>query len=179
MDHNGWTWVTRNENSKSIGNPFQKALENVATSFYMTNMPPALTPKGLWTLCAPHGKLVDAFITNKLSKGDVEPDLEGENKDGEKDESIVSPNKKLKEDIKTTKSDLSRPPGFEFMKKSSSSTSKFSTSFASHRKSDIKGVSLINELNQIIEVGTALGYDVRGCKKNFKQNNQWNRDSLG
>nr|GFA44043.1 RNA-directed DNA polymerase, eukaryota [Tanacetum cinerariifolium] len=40
---------------------------------------------------------------------------------------------------------------------SSSSTSKFSTSFAIHRKSDIKGVSLINELNQIIEVSTALG----------------------
>nr|GEZ13930.1 RNA-directed DNA polymerase, eukaryota, reverse transcriptase zinc-binding domain protein [Tanacetum cinerariifolium] len=88
---------------------------------------------------------------------DVEPDLEGENKDGERDESIASPNKKLKEDIKTTYLDLSRPPGFKFMKKSSSSTSKFSTSFASHRKSDIKGVSLINELNKIIEVGTALG----------------------
>nr|GEX01706.1 RNA-directed DNA polymerase, eukaryota, reverse transcriptase zinc-binding domain protein [Tanacetum cinerariifolium] len=236
--HNGWTWVIRNKNSKPIGNRFQKALENVATSFYVTNMPPALTSKGLWTMCAPHGKLVDAFIANKLSKRDehihwidvsglplcawgsnaykkiassfgkflffetkestalssgricistkshqlisgiiqvdinneifeasvqeigswnVEPDLEGENKDGERDESIASPNKKLKEDIKITYSDLSRPPGSEFMKKSSSSTSKFSTSFASHRKNDIKGVSLINELNQIIEVGTALG----------------------
>nr|GEX75409.1 putative ribonuclease H protein At1g65750 family [Tanacetum cinerariifolium] len=70
--------------------------------------------------------------------------------------SIAFLNKKLKEDIKTTYSDLSRPPGFDFMKKSSSSTSKFSTSFASHKKRDIKGVSLINELNQIIEVGTAL-----------------------
>nr|GEZ88539.1 RNA-directed DNA polymerase, eukaryota, reverse transcriptase zinc-binding domain protein [Tanacetum cinerariifolium] len=95
----------------------------------------------------------------------VKSDLEGENKDGERDESIASPNKKLKEDIKTIYSDLSRPPGFEFMKKTLSSTSKLSTSFASHRKSDIKGVSLINELNQIIKVGTALGYDVRGCKK--------------
>nr|GEZ52786.1 RNA-directed DNA polymerase, eukaryota, reverse transcriptase zinc-binding domain protein [Tanacetum cinerariifolium] len=102
------------------------------------------------------------IIQSKLKKIDdhdldVEPDLEGENKDGERDESIASPNKKLKEDIKTTYLDLSRPPRFEFMKKSSSSTSKFSTSFGSHRKSDIKGVSLINELNQIIEVCTALG----------------------
>nr|GEX62299.1 RNA-directed DNA polymerase, eukaryota [Tanacetum cinerariifolium] len=32
-------------------------------------MPPALTSKGLWTMCAPHGKLMDAFIANKLSKG--------------------------------------------------------------------------------------------------------------
>ncbi|GJW84095.1 RNA-directed DNA polymerase, eukaryota, reverse transcriptase zinc-binding domain protein [Tanacetum coccineum] len=32
-------------------------------------MPPALTSKGLWTVCAPHGRLVDAFIANKLSKG--------------------------------------------------------------------------------------------------------------
>nr|GEX12743.1 RNA-directed DNA polymerase, eukaryota, reverse transcriptase zinc-binding domain protein [Tanacetum cinerariifolium] len=93
----------------------------------------------------------------EIGSWNVEPDLEGENKDGERDESIASPNKKLKEDIKTTYSDLRRPPGFKLMKKSSSSTRKFSTSFASHRKSDIKGVSLINKLNQIIEVGTALG----------------------
>ncbi|GJW14448.1 RNA-directed DNA polymerase, eukaryota [Tanacetum coccineum] len=33
-------------------------------------MPPALTSKGLWTVCAPYGRLVDAFIANKLSKGD-------------------------------------------------------------------------------------------------------------
>ncbi|GJV50354.1 RNA-directed DNA polymerase, eukaryota [Tanacetum coccineum] len=32
-------------------------------------MPPVLTSKGLWTVCAPHGRLVDAFIANKLSKG--------------------------------------------------------------------------------------------------------------
>nr|GEX45763.1 transposon TX1 uncharacterized [Tanacetum cinerariifolium] len=68
-DYNGLTWVTRNKNSKSIGNPFQKALENVATSFYVTNMPPSLTSKGLWTMCAPHEKLMDAFIANKLSNG--------------------------------------------------------------------------------------------------------------
>ncbi|GJS65747.1 hypothetical protein Tco_0680311 [Tanacetum coccineum] len=32
-------------------------------------MPPALTSKGLWTVCAPYGRLVDVFIDNELSKG--------------------------------------------------------------------------------------------------------------
>ncbi|GJR55405.1 RNA-directed DNA polymerase, eukaryota [Tanacetum coccineum] len=66
---NGWTWITRNKKSKPIGNPYHKDLENIATSFYVTNMPPALTSKGLWNVCASHGRLVDAFIANKLSKG--------------------------------------------------------------------------------------------------------------
>ncbi|GKA01282.1 hypothetical protein Tco_1119210, partial [Tanacetum coccineum] len=68
-DQNGWTWITRNKKSKPIGNPYHKDLENIATSFYVTNMPPALTSKGLWNVCASHGRLVDAFIANKLSKG--------------------------------------------------------------------------------------------------------------
>ncbi|GJY52793.1 RNA-directed DNA polymerase, eukaryota, reverse transcriptase zinc-binding domain protein [Tanacetum coccineum] len=59
-------------------------------------------------------------------------------------------------------SDPSHPPGFEHMKKSFSHTSKCSTSFARHYKKDIKGVSLIHELNRIIEVGTTLGFNVRG-----------------
>ncbi|GJW29347.1 RNA-directed DNA polymerase, eukaryota, reverse transcriptase zinc-binding domain protein [Tanacetum coccineum] len=67
-DQNGWTWITRNKKSKPIGNPYHKDLENIATSFYVTNMPPALTSKGLWNVCASHGRLVDAFIANKLSK---------------------------------------------------------------------------------------------------------------
>ncbi|GKD49514.1 hypothetical protein Tco_1278490 [Tanacetum coccineum] len=32
-------------------------------------MPLALTLKGLWNVCAPDGRIVDAFIANKLSKG--------------------------------------------------------------------------------------------------------------
>ncbi|GJT46746.1 RNA-directed DNA polymerase, eukaryota, reverse transcriptase zinc-binding domain protein [Tanacetum coccineum] len=68
-DLNGWTWISRNNNTKSIGNPFQNDIMKVSTSFYVTNMPPALTSKGLWTVCAPYGRLVDAFIANKLSKG--------------------------------------------------------------------------------------------------------------
>ncbi|GJT32498.1 hypothetical protein Tco_0922917 [Tanacetum coccineum] len=71
-------------------------------------------------------------------------------------------NKVSNPDRKAEPSDLSRPPSFEFMKKSSSSSSKCSTSFARFRKKDIKCVSLIHELNQIIVVGSSLGYDVRG-----------------
>ncbi|GJZ98269.1 RNA-directed DNA polymerase, eukaryota, reverse transcriptase zinc-binding domain protein [Tanacetum coccineum] len=220
-DQNGWTWITRNKKSKPIGNPYHKDLENIATSFYVTNMPPALTSKGLWNVCASHGRLVDAFIANKLSKGgkrfgfikflgvkdansinesfkvsvqeigswstkikddyndissnhdlkevdhvsesndeqpiddfeilqtklnnmdeqafDNELGTEGDKKDGENRYSIDSPKKKMEEDTnfnstnsetKDNSSDLSRPPGFEFMKKSFSSSSNCSTSMA-------------------------------------------------
>ncbi|GJW65015.1 hypothetical protein Tco_0116899 [Tanacetum coccineum] len=212
-DQNGWTWITRNKKSKPIRNPYHKDLENIATSFYVTNMPPALTSKGLWNVCASHGRLVDAFIANKLSKGDLkevdhvsesndeqpiddfeilqtklnnmdeqafdnELGTEGDKKDGENRYSIDSPKKKMEEDTnfnstnsetKDNSSDLSRPPGFEFMKKSFSSSSNCSTSFARRRKNDIKGFSLLSELNQIIDVGSSLGYDVRGCKKTLNK----------
>ncbi|GJW61478.1 hypothetical protein Tco_0110813 [Tanacetum coccineum] len=66
-------------------------------------------------------------------------------------------------------SDVSKPPGFEHFKRSPSHSSKCSTSFARRHKKDIKGVSLIHELNRIIEVGNALGYDVRGCRKSLNR----------
>ncbi|PWA38783.1 hypothetical protein CTI12_AA578020 [Artemisia annua] len=103
---------------------------------------------------------------------------EGDKKDSENRESIDSLKKKVEEGTyfkstnsatKDNSSDLSRPPGFEFMKKSFSSSSNCSTSFARHRKNDIKGFSLLSELNQIIEVGSSLGYDVRGCKKTLNK----------
>ena len=78
-------------------------------------------------------------------------------------------NKVSNSDCKAETSDLSRPPGFEFMKKNSPSSSKCSTSFARYRKKDIKCVSLIHELNQIIDVGSSLGYDVRGCKRTLNK----------
>ncbi|GJR36521.1 RNA-directed DNA polymerase, eukaryota, reverse transcriptase zinc-binding domain protein [Tanacetum coccineum] len=78
-------------------------------------------------------------------------------------------NKESNPECKAESSDLSRPPGFEFIKKSSSLSSKCSTSFARFRKKDIKGVSLIHELNQIIDVGNSLGYDVRGCKRTLNK----------
>ncbi|GJS26591.1 RNA-directed DNA polymerase, eukaryota [Tanacetum coccineum] len=66
-------------------------------------------------------------------------------------------------------SDVSKPPGFEHFKRSPSHSSKCSTSFDRHHKKDIKGVLLIHELNRIIEVGNALGYDVRGCRKSLNR----------
>ncbi|GJS51326.1 hypothetical protein Tco_1151959 [Tanacetum coccineum] len=109
---------------------------------------------------------------------DNELGTEGDKKDGENRYSIDSPKKKMEEDTnfnstnsetKDNSSDLSRPPGFEFMKKSFSSSSNCSTSFARRRKNDIKGFSLLSELNQIIDVGSSLGYDVRGCKKTLNK----------
>ncbi|GJW38818.1 hypothetical protein Tco_0064663 [Tanacetum coccineum] len=94
-----------------------------------------------------------------------------ENKQDEEDIHLIVPQQPPKEEAnnkesnpkcKAKSSDLSRPPGFEFMKKSSSPSSKCSTSFARFRKKDMKGVSLIHELNQIIDVRNSLGYDVRG-----------------
>ncbi|GJU35041.1 hypothetical protein Tco_1183395 [Tanacetum coccineum] len=102
-----------------------------------------------------------------------------ENKQGEEDIHLIVPHQPPKEEAnykesnpecKAESSDLSRPPGFEFMKKSSSSSSKCSTSFARFRKKDIKGVSLIHELNQIIDVGNSLGYDVRVVERGKEEN---------
>ncbi|GJR72968.1 RNA-directed DNA polymerase, eukaryota, reverse transcriptase zinc-binding domain protein [Tanacetum coccineum] len=70
---------------------------------------------------------------------------------------------------KSSSHDLSRPPGFENFMKETSSNRNCSTSFANFRKKDIKGFSLINEINRIIEVGDSLGYDVRGCRKSLKK----------
>nr|GFA15948.1 hypothetical protein [Tanacetum cinerariifolium] len=69
--------------------------------------------------------------------------------------------------------DVSKPPGFKHFKRSPSHSSKCSTSFARHHarhhKKDIKGVSLIHELNKFIELGNALGYDVIGCRKSLNR----------
>ncbi|PWA80112.1 hypothetical protein CTI12_AA199960 [Artemisia annua] len=77
----------------------------------------------------------------------------------------------------TDSEDLSCPPGFEHLKRNisthpshsvCSSSAKCSTMFAKYRKKDIKSLSLLHEMNHIIEVGGALGYDVRGCRKTLK-----------
>lgn len=70
-DSKGWTWVFRkgkSHNSKPIDNPFVKDLEKIATSFYVSNFPDSLDAKGLWKVCQPFGRIVDAFIANKRSK---------------------------------------------------------------------------------------------------------------
>ncbi|GJU43716.1 RNA-directed DNA polymerase, eukaryota, reverse transcriptase zinc-binding domain protein [Tanacetum coccineum] len=83
---------------------------------------------------------------NKLASNKIQRPISKENMDPEDDINKVSP------EI-VVSSDLSRPPGFEHMKRTSS---KCSTYFARYRKKDIKGVSLIEELSRIIEVGDSL-----------------------
>ncbi|GJR83012.1 RNA-directed DNA polymerase, eukaryota, reverse transcriptase zinc-binding domain protein [Tanacetum coccineum] len=64
-------------------------------------------------------------IVNQVSKQKM--DIDEENKQGEEDIHLIAES-----------SNLSRPPGFEFMKKSSSPSSKCSTSFARFRKKEDK-----------------------------------------
>ncbi|GJT60695.1 hypothetical protein Tco_0757053 [Tanacetum coccineum] len=71
-DPDGWTWIFRNNKSttsKPIHNPFKKYLEKFATFFYVTNFLDSINAKDLWNVCTPFGRLVDAFIANKRSKG--------------------------------------------------------------------------------------------------------------
>ncbi|GJV35295.1 hypothetical protein Tco_1407772 [Tanacetum coccineum] len=83
---------------------------------------------------------------NKLASNKIQHLINKENMDKENDINKVSP------EIPVS-SNLSRPPGFEHMKRKSS---KCSTSFARYRNKDIKGVSLIEELSRIIKVGDSL-----------------------
>ncbi|GJW35377.1 uncharacterized mitochondrial protein-like protein [Tanacetum coccineum] len=94
---------------------------------------------------------------NELASNEIQHPISKENIGQEDDINKVSP------EIAVS-SDLSRPPGFEHMKRTSS---KCSTSFARYRKKDIKGVSLIEELSRIIEVGDSLDVD----NFNFFNNN--------
>ncbi|GKC45594.1 RNA-directed DNA polymerase, eukaryota [Tanacetum coccineum] len=70
-DAKGWTWIfqnNKNPNLKNIDNPYQKDLERISTSFYVSNFPETLDAKGLSNACATYGWIVDAFIANKRSK---------------------------------------------------------------------------------------------------------------
>ncbi|GJV14199.1 RNA-directed DNA polymerase, eukaryota, reverse transcriptase zinc-binding domain protein [Tanacetum coccineum] len=92
-----------------------------------------------------------------------------------KDEHIATQDdKSIEEGI----SDTSKPPGFEnFIKENkeyprasnSSRLGKCSTSFGNFRRKELKGFSFLDEMNRMIEVGGALGYDVRGCKKSLRK----------
>ncbi|GJU24161.1 RNA-directed DNA polymerase, eukaryota, reverse transcriptase zinc-binding domain protein [Tanacetum coccineum] len=99
---------------------------------------------------------------NELASNEIQHPISKENIDQEDDINKVSP-----EII--VSSDLSRNPGFEHMKISSS---KCSTYFARYRKKDIKGVSLIEELSKIIEVGDSFAFDVRGDMNVVRNDNK-------
>ncbi|GKC64957.1 hypothetical protein Tco_1097555 [Tanacetum coccineum] len=71
-DSSGWTWIFRNNKKtvkKQIAYPFYKEVKKLATSFYVSNIPNSVDANGLWKICASHGRLVDTFVSNKLSKG--------------------------------------------------------------------------------------------------------------
>ncbi|GJY63252.1 hypothetical protein Tco_0464712 [Tanacetum coccineum] len=79
---------------------------------------------------------------------------------------------------KGVESDTSIPPGFEslFQGRKENSHSSYrstayrcSTSFGNHNLKLQNGLSFIDEINRMIEVGDALGYDVKGCKQSFKK----------
>ncbi|GJR76425.1 RNA-directed DNA polymerase, eukaryota, reverse transcriptase zinc-binding domain protein [Tanacetum coccineum] len=91
------------------------------------------------------------------------------------DEHTVIQDDKIPNDVT---SDYSKPPGFKnYFKKNnecshSSITSrarKCSTSFTNYSRKELKGFSFIDEMNRMIEVGGALGYDVKGGKKSLRQ----------
>ncbi|GJV30501.1 RNA-directed DNA polymerase, eukaryota, reverse transcriptase zinc-binding domain protein [Tanacetum coccineum] len=70
-DAHGWTWIMRNnkqETSKHIRNPFQKDVQRIAKSFFITNFPEHIDAKGLWKVCESYGHIVDSFSANKRLK---------------------------------------------------------------------------------------------------------------
>ncbi|GKB98152.1 putative RNA-directed DNA polymerase, eukaryota, reverse transcriptase zinc-binding domain protein [Tanacetum coccineum] len=82
----------------------------------------------------------------------------------------------IKNEVDEDVSDFSKPPGFEkFVKeenecaKSTNTfrTGKCSTSFGNYKRKELRGFSFIDEMNRMVEVGGALGYDVRGCRKSL------------
>nr|GEY57491.1 RNA-directed DNA polymerase, eukaryota, reverse transcriptase zinc-binding domain protein [Tanacetum cinerariifolium] len=78
---------------------------------------------------------------NELASNEIKHSISKENMYQEDDINIVSP------EI-VVSMNLSRPPDFEYMQRTSS---KWFTSFSRYQKKDIKGVSLIEELSEIIE----------------------------
>ncbi|GKE76242.1 hypothetical protein Tco_1542362, partial [Tanacetum coccineum] len=126
-------------------------------------------------------KVADSFDDNSVDGlEDIVKDPT-EDKDEEKalDNSSKAKNGKCKQSLnevnsayaqsskEQNSSDLSCPPGFEHLKRGS--TSRCSTSFARYRKKDIKGIFIIDELTRIIEVGGSLGFDVKGCRKSLNK----------
>ncbi|GJW99501.1 RNA-directed DNA polymerase, eukaryota, reverse transcriptase zinc-binding domain protein [Tanacetum coccineum] len=186
---NGWTWVfgkNNKQHSKPIDDSFVKDVKKIATSFYVSNFPNSLDAKNLWKEFRPFGRIFDAFIANKRSKqGPIYNTNDVTSRAGNEDVSFSTDQVKVNHTV-THKDmaadevvlDNSKPPGFKkFIKENkacswSSSISragKCSTSFANYSRKDLKGFSFIDEMNQMIEVGGALSYDVKGCKKSLRR----------
>ncbi|GKB82858.1 RNA-directed DNA polymerase, eukaryota, reverse transcriptase zinc-binding domain protein, partial [Tanacetum coccineum] len=63
-----WTCVYSKNNRKPIRNPYNKNNLNTVSSFYITNFPEFVDANQLWKACESYGRIVDAFISRKLSK---------------------------------------------------------------------------------------------------------------
>ncbi|GJT89350.1 RNA-directed DNA polymerase, eukaryota, reverse transcriptase zinc-binding domain protein [Tanacetum coccineum] len=110
-----------------------------------------------------------------LIKEDALPDEKSnEVKDSKCNGNNVNPKKETE---KSVDSNGSIPPGFDNFVTGAIGTSPFyksrsskcSTSFGNCKSKIRKGFSFINEINKMIEVGGALGYDVKGCKRSFRK----------
>ncbi|PWA67006.1 hypothetical protein CTI12_AA322610 [Artemisia annua] len=114
-------------------------------------------------------KVADTFEENSVD--DLDEITKNLNKEKEDIETNEEPSNNSAVDLQHAKetdtSDLSRPPGFENFKRGSSS--RCSTSFPRSRNKDIKGISFIHELSRLIEVGSSLGLDIRGCRRSLNQ----------
>ncbi|GKB17044.1 RNA-directed DNA polymerase, eukaryota, reverse transcriptase zinc-binding domain protein [Tanacetum coccineum] len=125
-----------------------------------------------------------------------EPDEEEKEKDGEEESRTSNDEEKSidilndyieqedpavnlkKEEVKDGASDFSIPLSFDGLfrgGKADSNTpsrlrgNKCLTSFGNHKFKDRKGFSFIDEMSRMIELGDALGYDVKGCKRSLKK----------
>nr|GEV25621.1 RNA-directed DNA polymerase, eukaryota, reverse transcriptase zinc-binding domain protein [Tanacetum cinerariifolium] len=112
--------------------------------------------------------IINDLHDNIRHKGDNQDNTNSPNKEKD-DDQMLDNNKSTQQALNDCNSnEFDRPPGFENYKRYTPS-SNCSTSFAKFKKKDIKGISLINEMTRIIEVGDSLGYDVRGCRKSPKK----------
>ncbi|GJT25644.1 putative RNA-directed DNA polymerase, eukaryota, reverse transcriptase zinc-binding domain protein [Tanacetum coccineum] len=93
-------------------------------------------------------------ITDNTSDTSSHMDVNGLEKDD------ISPREQVEEEVikVSDTSDLSRPPGFEHVKMSSSSTSKCSANFARHQKKDIKA----DLLNSFIDSSSLIDLPIGG-----------------
>ncbi|GJT36191.1 RNA-directed DNA polymerase, eukaryota, reverse transcriptase zinc-binding domain protein [Tanacetum coccineum] len=110
-------------------------------------------------------KVVDTFDDNPTD--DLEDIIQNLNNDKENKGTNAESPKVNVGDLEPAKeenaSDLSCPPGFEHLKRGSSS--RCFTSFSKRQNKGIKGISFIHEFSRVIEVGGSLGLDVRGVQE--------------
>ncbi|GJW70587.1 hypothetical protein Tco_0127504 [Tanacetum coccineum] len=108
----------------------------------------------------------DADSSDANSVDGLEDVIKNLNNSKEDEESNGGSPKVIVEDLQIAKeantSDLSCLRGFEHLKRES--TRRCSTSFAKRQNKDIKGISFIHELSQLIEVGGSLGLVVRDIR---------------